>query len=137
MTFDPTQNRIPTCLLTDDELAALKVAEHGWECASGLTNWRFLNAHDPVWFQEAIYRAKPAHRPMIICNGVEVPEPVREALAKGDQYYLPNPYAEDWADRTIWLGDRSDALRLERGCIHLTEAAAVSHAKAMLIVGVA
>jgi len=59
--FDPTQNRVQTCLLTADELAALKAAKHGWEfwCAD-----KWINSTGPSWqTPDFVYRAKPAPAP--------------------------------------------------------------------------
>jgi len=132
MTFDPTQNRVPTCLLTVDELAALKAAKHGVECF-GSSKW--FDANIPSWAANSIYRAKPAPRPTIICNGVEVPEPVRETLPIGVQIFIASPLTDPWFQRSTWTGDYMDKRLLARGLIHLTEADAVSHAKAMAKAG--
>ena len=131
MTFDPEQNRIPTGLLTEDERDALKAAKHGWQ--------RFLNnkkvwveTSAPVWDPDGIYRAKPAPAPTIIVNGIEVPEPVREELEKGCRYWLANPTSPYLYSELCWGGDDTDRRWLSRGLIHLNEAAAVAHTKAML-----
>jgi len=132
VTFDPTQNRVPTCLLTADELAALKAAKHGVECL-GSSKW--FDANTPTWAPNSVYRAKPAPRPTIICNGVEVPEPVREALATGTMYWLAAPFSQKWAIYMNWRGDGDDMHRLTTGQVHLSEADAVAHAKAMAKAG--
>ena len=131
MTFDPEQNRIPTGLLTSDERAALGAAKYGWQ--------RFLNGHwwestSPLWGDNAIYRAKPAPTLSlaIIVNGIEVPEPVREALEVGQRYWLADPTSITFHKKTYWGDDDIDIRILNRGLIHLTEEAAVAHAKAML-----
>jgi len=132
VTFDPTQNRVPTCLLTADELAALKAAKHGVECF-GSSKW--FDANTPTWAPNSVYRAKPAPRPTIICNGVEVPEPVREALEQHQAYWFASPLTEMWFQRSEWTGDYMDKRLLARGLIHLSEADAASHAKAMVKAG--
>lgn len=127
MTFDPEQNRIQTGLLTEDEWAALEGAKHGWqvfECE------RWIDDPNPRWLKDVAYRAKPA--PTIIVNGIEVPEPVREALEKGCKYWVPDVAHPYITSVTCWGDYTSDHAALKRGLIHLTEAAAVAHAKAMI-----
>jgi len=132
MTFDLTQNRIRTDLLTAEELAAMKAAKHGWEMIYYDMTWK--DVPDPAWIPDYIYRAKPAPRPTIICNGVEVPEPVR-GIEKDGEYWIALPDHEDWACSMVWANDACDRLMQQRGLIHLTEADAVSHAKAMAKAG--
>ena len=129
MTFDPEQNRIPTGLLTADERAALGAAKHGWQ---RFQNSRWLEVLAPLWDADAIYRAKPAPTPTIIVNGIEVPEPVREALEVGQGYWVADVITTELSLSIRWYGDKNDRERLDRGLIHLTEAAAIAHAKAML-----
>lgn len=131
MTFDPEQNRIPTGLLTADERAALGAAKHGWEICTKDRRW----VHSPIAILEiddAIYRAKPAPAPTIIVNGIEVPEPVREALEEGCKYWLADVAHPQLTSVACWGGYTSEHTALDRGLIHLTEEAAVAHAKAML-----
>ncbi len=59
MTFDPTTNRIPFDLLTEDERAALKAWPHGWEYFGRWPNgWNLCDS--PEWASVAVYRGKPA-----------------------------------------------------------------------------
>ena len=129
MTFDPEQNRVPTGLLTADERAALEGAKYGWQ-KYRYGNWKDVGS--PVWFQEDIYRAKPAPAPTIIVNGIEVPEPVWEALEVGQGYWVADVITTELSLSIRWYGDKNDRERLDRGLIHLTESAAIAHAKAML-----
>ena len=129
MTFDPEQNRIPTGLLTEGELAALMAAKHGW-VRYAFGDW--LDTTTPMFSELVIYRAKPAPAPTIIVNGIEVPEPVREALEVGQRYWLADPTSITFHKKTYWGDDDIDIRILNRGLIHLTEEAAVAHAKAML-----
>ena len=133
MTFDPTQNRVQTMHLTGDELDMLKAAKHGWLMYCDTYGW--LPIRSVAWIETAIYRAKPAPRPTIICNGVEVPEPVREALGKGEMYWVPQPDFENWRGQAFWHDHEVDNERLKRGLIHTSEADAISHAKAMAKAG--
>ena len=57
MTWTPETNRIPFVLLTDDEKAALKACEHGWEFYNYNGEWSA--SESPQWFMGTIYRAKP------------------------------------------------------------------------------
>ena len=133
--FDPTQNRVPTCLLTADELAALKAAEHGWDYWANIEQeWR--DTPEPAFQRGTIYRAKPAPAPTlsITVNGVTnvVAAPVTEALVYEDLYWLPFPSNPSWAFRAMWMDRPADVERLKRGLIHRTEAAASAHAMAMV-----
>jgi len=68
----------------------------------------------------------------VVVNGVEVPEPVREALRIGDRYWLVALDATGLTDVHQWDRDDLDRLWLSRGLIHLTRAAAESHARALI-----
>lgn len=126
MTFDPEQNRIQIGLLTDEERAALGAAKHGWLC---YLNDRWVNFPDTrICTSGDILRAKPAPAPTIIVNGIEVPEPVREALRLDQTYWVANILSAN----LVWDNSWSDNTYDSRVLIHLTEAAAVEHAKAML-----
>ena len=135
MIFDPAQNRVQTCLLTADELATLKAAKHGWEVCSASNRWIWEDMPHPLWHGENIYRAKPAPAPTIMVNGIAVPEPVREALADGTKYWLPIPHYDKPRGFNIWASDQEDMRLLSLGLIHLTEAAAITHARAMCAPG--
>lgn len=129
MTFDPEQNRIPTGLLTDEERAALKDVKHGWQWYHYGRWWESLA---PSWEANTIYRARPAPAPTILVNGIEVPEPVREALRLDQTYWVADLPSANLAWDRSWSNDAYDSRVLNRGMVHLTEAAAVAHAKAML-----
>lgn len=130
MTFDPEQNRIQIGLLTDEERAALGAAKHGWLC---YRNDCWVNFQDPrICTTGDILRAKPAPAQTILVNGIEVPEPVREALRNFDKYWLVFPVGAELSMEVTWYDEAIHHTRLNRGLIHLTEAAAVAHAKAML-----
>ena len=131
MTFDPEQNRVSTGLLTANERVVLEAAKHGHEVFSG---HRWVNCSNPVWVADYAYRAKPAPAPtiIVIVNGIEVPGPVREALEIGQRYWFVSVTATRLSVGITWTAGHSDTIVLNRGLIHLTEAAAVAHAKAML-----
>lgn len=97
------------------------------ECNSAI--WRALS-YQPSWSNNTEYRRKPR---TININGFEVPEPVREPLQIGQEYYMPR--LESIARlslRTEWRGDEFDLKRLKMGIIHLPSEAAELHAKALL-----
>lgn len=59
MTFDPTTNRAPMGLLTEEEKQILISAKHGWQRYYATEDeWR--EADQPLWFVMNVYRAKPA-----------------------------------------------------------------------------
>lgn len=55
MTFDPTTNRIPFGLLSEDEQTELIHWPHGFQVYGG--EWLDCN---PAWSSEIVYRGKPA-----------------------------------------------------------------------------
>lgn len=58
MPFDPTTNRIPFGLLTNEQQAALKSWPHGWECFTSSCGWS--SRDDPMWSAHLAYRGKSA-----------------------------------------------------------------------------
>jgi hypothetical protein len=57
--FDPTINRIPFGLLSEDEQTALIHWPHGWEFYSGPSDtWKDIEK--PIWYRDYVYRGKPA-----------------------------------------------------------------------------
>jgi len=100
-----------------------------WEfCTKVNPDWPTLGSH-PSWSTDVGYRRKPR---TIKINGHEVPEPVQEPLKENDRYYLPELTAVDLWAQSKWRGDVSDAQWLKSGVIHLTQEAAIAHAKALL-----
>ncbi|CDM90428.1 hypothetical protein [Xenorhabdus bovienii] len=75
------------------------------------------------------YRLKPR---TIRIGSVDVPEPVREPLEEGQDYYFLDLGGESYYDETFWLGDLDDVDRLNRCLIHLDRESAVMHAKALI-----
>ena len=70
--------------------------------------------------------------PTIKVNGFDVPEPMLEAPAGGDIYFLPHPISSGMYTYTVWDGSATDIERLSRNICHTTKEAAIIHAKAML-----
>ena len=64
-------------------------------------------------------------------NGFEVPEPVREPLSIGDEYFTPTVLG-DKACQINWRNDGNCMKRLKNGLVHLTKEAATLHSKALL-----
>lgn len=56
---------------------------------------------------------------------------VTEPLADGQEYWVASVSHDRWRFSCTWNGDGVDKDLLKRGLIHLTEAAAVAHAKRM------
>ncbi|EMO7834961.1 hypothetical protein AB2842_000859 [Morganella morganii] len=73
------------------------------------------------------YRLKPN---FIDINGHQVPEPVREPLQAGRQYWVAD--VTKWDDEWYWNDDNRYNLWLKRGLIHLTKEAADIHIAALL-----
>lgn len=65
-------------------------------------------------------------------NGHDVPAPERVAPPSGTRYWVPLMTASEPCVIYRWANDDLDARCLTRGLVHLTEEAAVAHAKALL-----
>lgn len=99
-----------------------------WEYrALGSDHWSDLQSH-PGWTKHMEYRRKPR---TIHINGFEVPEPVREPLQRGQEYFVASIDGEK-PEMLPWDDDEIDKRVLKRGLIHLTREAAELHAKALL-----
>ncbi|CDG86383.1 hypothetical protein [Xenorhabdus bovienii] len=91
---------------------------------------RWLSLAGEFYFDpDKEYRLKPR---TIRIGSVDVPEPVREPLEEGQDYYFLDLGGESYYDETFWLGDLDDVDRLNRCLIHLDRESAVMHAKALL-----
>lgn len=102
--------------------------------------WEFNDADDgdgwhtcvsqAVWAPTCQYRRKPR---TININGIEVPEPLRVAPAKGTKVWSPHLSSADKLSTFTWnVGNHWMEQELERGIVHLTPEAAVAHAEALL-----
>ena len=64
---------------------------------------------------------------------IEIPEPVREPLQNGENYFVPAIDCGDYhANRFSWDNDSTDKRLLKQGMVHLTNESALSHAKALI-----
>ena len=90
-------------------------------------NWREVRS--PSWEEATEYRFKPK---MITVGEHSFPEPMRVAPEAGAWVYLPNILGKCVYVDTHWLGDESDVMLLKRGLVHLTQAAAEAHARALI-----
>ncbi|MBC4013637.1 hypothetical protein H8R13_18140 [Morganella morganii] len=80
-----------------------------------------------VFLDNDEYRLKPRY---IKIGEYQVPEPVREPLQAGQEYWVAD--VARWDDEWLWDDDNRDNLWLERGLIHLTKEAAYIHIAALL-----
>jgi hypothetical protein len=99
-----------------------------WEVKYNGSRWKILSKN-PEWHKNAEYRRKPK---TININGFEVPEPVREPLEAGQEYYAPCLDIGSLYCNFTWNYDNYDFKLLERGIIHLDKESAIKHAKALL-----
>ncbi|MBI6550700.1 hypothetical protein [Xenorhabdus lircayensis] len=78
------------------------------------------------------YRLKPK---TIRIGEYDIPEPVREPLENGTEYYYVSTgqlsYI-NWASMAGWSGRAIDIMRLDFGIIHLDRESAELHAKALI-----
>ncbi len=100
-----------------------------WEVMPVNSEWMPLY-DNPAWNTATKYRRKK--QKTININGFEVPEPVREPLPYGTEYYTIELCVDVLRLQYIWNNDRVDARLLKAGIIHLTPEAAELHAKALL-----
>jgi hypothetical protein len=98
-----------------------------WEVNAGL-GWDARQS--PIqFFHEHEYRRKPE---TIDINGFKVPKPMRIAPPVGTPFFYVEIFSEDIFIRSRWGGRDWDRRLLSRGLCHLTEAAAIKHAEALL-----
>jgi hypothetical protein len=90
--------------------------------------WEPMIQH-PMWDKGTDYRRKPR---TININGYEVPEPVREPLEDGQEYYDVSIGSADNVVKYIWRGESWDFHTMDKGIVHLTKEAAMLHAEALL-----
>ena len=83
----------------------------------------------PEWHENFEYRRKPK---TITVNGIEVPEPIREEPKVGEKYFLVDLASPTLVNDYPWSGHRYATEWLNKGLVHLTEEAAIAHAKALL-----
>lgn len=99
--------------------------------------WEYFSDHEwdkltgsPAWDEGTKYRRKPR---TIRIGKIDIPEPVREPLQDGEKYFVP---AIDCGYGNMnsfeWDGDSTDKRLLKQGIVHLTEEAALAHAKALI-----
>ncbi len=88
---------------------------------------------DPEWHPAHLYRFKPAEQKYILVNYVSVPEPVREPLIEGQEFWVAG-VTSSWVGAHNWRGTYSGHVEwLSLGLIHLTREAAQAHIDAMLL----
>ncbi|CDG19959.1 protein of unknown function [Xenorhabdus poinarii G6] len=75
------------------------------------------------------YRLKPR---TIKIGEYDIPEPVREPLAEGQECYIPNIRSVACPDTLIWSGALFNIEWLESGLIHLDSKSAEIHARALV-----
>lgn len=95
-------------------------ADHEWERLTG----------NPAWDDDTKYRRKPR---TIRIGEIDIPEPVRNQLQYGESYFAPAIDCGDGCtNRFSWDYDPTDNRLLRQGMVHLTEDAALAHAKALI-----
>ena len=99
-----------------------------WEFKVGVNGFRGCLKH-PEWREDFEYRRKPK---TITLNGIEVPEPIREAPKIGETFFLVDLASHTLATDYSWTNHRYANEWLNKGLVHLTEEAAIAYAKALL-----
>jgi hypothetical protein len=70
--------------------------------------------------------------PETITRTITYPAPYRGPMEMGQMYYLAHPILAPPRSRQIWNNDAHDTVWLALGLVHLTEADAIAHAKALI-----
>lgn len=106
-----------------------KVHDEPWELWQryATDTWIDCVSH-PLWRSDSQYRRKPRS---IIIGDIEVPEPVREPLTYGQEYFVPDVTTGSPRRRT-WAHDYNDSLALASNLVHLDQQSAALHAKALI-----
>lgn len=99
-----------------------------WEFRISNTGFNKCLKH-PEWNEHFKYRRKPSN---ITINGIEVPEPIREAPKLGEKVFLVNTASSTLVVDYLWANYKYDKEWLNKGLLHFTEEAAIAHAKALL-----
>ena len=100
-----------------------------WEFLDYDAKWKEPTG-SPAWDEGTKYRRKPR---TIRIGEIEVPEPVREPLQNGEKYFVPAiDYGDYHANIFAWSNDYTDKRLLRQGMVHLTNEAALSHARALI-----
>lgn len=91
--------------------------------------WYDIISSAPIWGADEKYRIKPK---TININGFEVPEPCREPLPNGQQFYICfYPIGFGYLI-SRWSGDKDDMRWLKLGLIHSSKEGAALHSNALL-----
>ncbi|MDR2880862.1 MAG: hypothetical protein LBV29_03035 [Azoarcus sp.] len=98
-----------------------------WECGF-ISTWEDLTRH-PQWDIACMYRRKPR---TVLINGIEVPEPLREAPPVNDNVYVVSPASDPGIVRYSWREEDFMQRWLALGLLHLTEEAARQHVEALI-----
>lgn len=116
----------------------LTYAQDAMETDKPWERWEWFNEDDqewetlafnPRWGLNGEYRRKPR---TININGFEVPEPVREPLENGQEYYDVSIGSTDNVVKYTWRGESWDFHTMDKGIVHITKEAAMLHAEALL-----
>ena len=99
-----------------------------WEMSDDGEYWVSCLEH-PQWGEMMQYRRKPK---IILINGFEVPEPLREMPNYGDLVWLTHITAENPVSFTLTEGRKKLITHwLQLGLLHTTTAAARTHMQAL------
>lgn len=113
----------------DPENVVVEMRRHYY---SGLGSGWIVCEHEPMWGADFDYRIKPK---TIRIGEIDVPEPVKVALERGQKYWVVYFYGVgELVGEDTWKGDNYDTCWMRRGLIHLTQEAAELHAKALILV---
>lgn len=101
-----------------------------WEYRRGDGEWCAVGGH-PYWTTNDQFRRKPNPPKIIKVNGFEVPAPIAEPPAESELVWVATTNNPDFAAHVRYVSEW-DFHKFQRGLLHTTREAAVTHAKAML-----
>ena len=98
-----------------------------WETSAYRGAWDQCHCH-PQWDLCVHYRRKPR---TININGIEVPEPLREAPKHNEWFYHASITERSFCAEDQWIGSMGNKNKFNRGLIHSTGKAAEIHGRAL------
>ena len=73
-----------------------------------------------------------AKAPQMITRTITYPAPYRGQMEVGQMYFIPEVTSDDFHTYIQWMNDGCDTMWQSNGLVHLTEEAAIAHAKALI-----
>lgn len=82
-----------------------------------------------TWSDGYVFELEPE---TMTINGHEVPEPIREELARGTEFFIPSPMSIGKYASVFWDSSSICKIAIQRGIAHWNKEAAIAHSNALL-----